>query len=65
MLSIFNLKLTQGEFLLCGPGGLGVFVSAQGFSEKPPIHFSNCIMALAYHHPYILAVDGQGVSFYR
>ena len=65
---IFNLNFgscLQGEFLLTGPGGLGVFVLSQGFSEKPPINFSGHVSALAFHHPYIIAVCKQGIFFYR
>lgn len=51
--------------MLNGPGGLGVFVLSQGFSEKPPINFSGPVTALAFHHPYIIAVCGQGICFYR
>jgi hypothetical protein len=50
---------------LSGPGGLGVFVLSQGFSDKPPINFSSQVSALAFHHPYIIAVCRQGICFYR
>ena len=55
----------QGEFLLSGPGGLGVFVSAKGFSERPPIHFTDYVSSLVFRHPYILALNKQGILVYR
>ena len=51
--------------MLSGPGGLGVFVLSQGFSDKPPINFSSPVSALTFHHPYIIAVSRQGIYFYR
>ncbi|XP_046645269.1 transforming growth factor-beta receptor-associated protein 1-like [Daphnia pulicaria] len=57
-------RVSKGEFLLSGPGGLGVFVLSQGFSDKPPINFSSQVSALAFHHPYIIAVCRQGICFY-
>ena len=62
---LIYLNNLQGEFLLSGPGGLGVFVLSQGFSDKPPINFSSQVSALAFHHPYIIAVCRQGICFYR
>ncbi|KAK4002769.1 hypothetical protein OUZ56_004571 [Daphnia magna] len=57
-------RVSKGEFLLNGPGGLGVFVLSQGFSDKPPINFSSPVSALAFHHPYVIAVCRQGIGFY-
>ena len=58
------LRVSCGEFLLTGPGSLGVFVSTEGISERPPIQFSHRVSSLAFHHPYILAVDAIGINIY-
>ena len=54
----------QGEFLLSGPGGLGVFASTEGISERPPIGFSGYISSLAFHHPYIMGLTTEGIQIY-
>ena len=53
------------EFLLSGPGGLGVFVSTQGFSEKPPIQFPDNVTDIIFQHPYIITSNFQGIYIYR
>jgi len=57
-------RTSRGEFLLSGPGGLGVFVSTQGFSEKPPIQFPVNVTDVAFHHPYIITSNFQGIYIY-
>ena len=62
---MFVYLIFKGEFLLRGPGGLGVFVSTQGFSEKPPILFPEGVMAIAFHHPYVITTNMLGIYIYR
>jgi hypothetical protein len=55
----------QEEFLLSAPGGLGMFVNAEGVSSRPPIQWSYPLRALAYSHPYILGLSDDVVIVYR
>ena len=56
-------RIAKEEFLLCAPGGLGMFVTAStGISERPPIQWmqgsSNFrqIQKCIYYDPYIIAL---------
>lgn len=42
-----------------------MFVSAQGFSEKPPIQFPDNVTDIVFQHPYIIASNYQGIHIYR
>lgn len=55
----------QEEFLLSAPEGLGMFVNAEGMSNRPPIQWSYPLRALAYSHPYILGLSDDVIMVYR
>ncbi|XP_063877866.1 transforming growth factor-beta receptor-associated protein 1-like isoform X2 [Scylla paramamosain] len=57
-------RIAKEEFLLAGPGNLGMFVTAAGISERPPIQWSEGITALSYYHPYIITVTSQFIRVY-
>jgi hypothetical protein len=57
--------LFQEEFLLSAPEGLGMFVNAEGMSNRPPIQWSYPLRALAYSHPYILGLSDDVIMVYR
>jgi hypothetical protein len=69
---ILNHKKTflsnfQEEFLLSAPGGLGMFVTSAGMSERPPIQWTKPVLKLIYCHPYIIALteSRDNVVVYR
>ncbi|KAG0723950.1 Transforming growth factor-beta receptor-associated protein 1 [Chionoecetes opilio] len=57
-------RIAKEEFLLAGPGNLGMFVTSAGTSERPPIQWSEGITALTYYHPYIITVTSQFIRVY-
>ena len=61
---MFNL---QEEFLLSAPGGLGMFVTSAGVSERPPIQWTKPVLKFVYCHPYIIALteSRDNVVVYR
>lgn len=57
-------RITKEEFLLSAPEGLGMFVNAEGMSNRPPIQWSYPLRALAYSHPYILGLSDDVIMVY-
>ncbi|XP_076056469.1 transforming growth factor-beta receptor-associated protein 1-like isoform X2 [Oratosquilla oratoria] len=57
-------RIAKEEFLLVGPGSLGMFVTAAGISERPPIQWTDDILAVTYYHPYILTVTSEFIRVY-
>ncbi len=60
--------LKQEEFLLSAPGGLGMFVTSAGVSERPPLQWgrgSESVSAFAYTAPYVVALADDGIAIYR
>ncbi|KAF2359638.1 Citron (CNH) domain [Trinorchestia longiramus] len=57
-------RIMKEEFLLSGPSCLGMFVSCDGVSIRPPISWSEDVLAVAYHHPYVLTVTPQFIRIY-
>ena len=58
-------RIAKEEFLLCAPGGLGMFVtSSTGISERPPIQWmqgsSFCsVQKCIYYDPYVIALTSS------
>lgn len=54
------------EFLLSGPGGLGMFVSAQTLvSLRPPINWAELkVTRMQYSSPYILVISQTDIWVY-
>ncbi|XP_066500356.1 transforming growth factor-beta receptor-associated protein 1 [Hoplias malabaricus] len=52
------------EFLLNGPGNLGMFVTKDGVSEHPPVQWPEGVLDAAVHFPYVLALQSQMVFIY-
>uniref|UniRef100_UPI00358FD26F transforming growth factor-beta receptor-associated protein 1 isoform X1 n=1 Tax=Myxine glutinosa TaxID=7769 RepID=UPI00358FD26F len=50
------------EFLLAGPGGLGMLVTAAGTSHRAPVPWSETVFAAAFLDPYVIALDRSGVN---
>ncbi|XP_045583732.2 transforming growth factor-beta receptor-associated protein 1 [Procambarus clarkii] len=57
-------RIAKEEFLLAGPGNLGMFVTAAGISERPPIQWMESISAVSYYHPYIITITNQFIRVY-
>ncbi|KAK3864441.1 hypothetical protein Pcinc_029874 [Petrolisthes cinctipes] len=57
-------RIAKEEFLLAGPGNLGMFVTAAGISERPPIQWTEEISAVSYYHPYIITITSQFIRIY-
>ncbi|MBN3281869.1 TGFA1 protein, partial [Polyodon spathula] len=50
-------RISREEFLLAGPGGLGMFATAEGISQRAPVHWSENVIGAAICFPYVLALD--------
>ncbi|KAK8726458.1 hypothetical protein OTU49_010260 [Cherax quadricarinatus] len=57
-------RIAKEEFLLAGPGNLGMFVTAAGISERPPIQWMEGISAVSYYYPYIITITNQFIRVY-
>jgi len=57
--------LFQGEFLLSAQGGLGMFVTAGGTSNRPPLRWSYPVEGLTYHDPYIIGMSSDVIMVHR
>uniref|UniRef100_A0A3B4AF46 CNH domain-containing protein n=1 Tax=Periophthalmus magnuspinnatus TaxID=409849 RepID=A0A3B4AF46_9GOBI len=53
-----------GEFLLNGPGGLGLFVLASGVCQRPPLHWSPEVLAACMCPPYALSLQACELVVY-
>ncbi|KAK7877110.1 hypothetical protein WMY93_032190 [Mugilogobius chulae] len=53
-----------GEFLLNGPGGLGLFVTASGVCQRPPLHWSSGVLAACACPPYALCLQVHELLVY-
>ncbi|XP_048830171.1 transforming growth factor-beta receptor-associated protein 1 [Brienomyrus brachyistius] len=54
----------KGEFLLNGPGSLGIFVNNHGISQRPPLQWSQGALAAVGYPPYVLALQSEGLFIY-
>ena len=54
----------QSEFLLSAPSALGMFALANGVSQRPPLQWSDNLLSIAYHHPYVLALNDEFVTIH-
>ncbi|VDK77485.1 unnamed protein product [Dibothriocephalus latus] len=52
------------EFLLSGPGALGIFVDSTGASQRPPISLSSNLSSLFCQDSLIFAVDDEFVTIH-
>ncbi|KAI1895808.1 hypothetical protein AGOR_G00110580 [Albula goreensis] len=54
----------KGEFLLQGPGSLGMFVTRSGVSGRPPVQWLDGILAARVHFPYVLTLSSEALCIY-
>ncbi|XP_066433944.1 transforming growth factor-beta receptor-associated protein 1 [Eleutherodactylus coqui] len=55
-------RISRQEFLLAGPGGLGMFATVAGISQRAPVHWSENVIGAAVSFPYVLALDEEFVT---
>ncbi|XP_067842301.1 transforming growth factor-beta receptor-associated protein 1 homolog isoform X2 [Heptranchias perlo] len=55
-------RIGREEFLLAGPGALGMFVTAAGISQRAPVHWSESVTGAAVCFPYVVALDEEFVT---
>ncbi|XP_070566294.1 transforming growth factor-beta receptor-associated protein 1-like isoform X2 [Ptychodera flava] len=55
-------RISQGEFLLSGPSALGMFVTSEGVSQRPPLQWSSNVMATGFTFPYVCALDDEFIT---
>ncbi len=60
-----HLLNVQDEFMISGPGSLGVFVKALGVSDRPPIMWLDSVVGAAYVKPYVVAADSKSLAVFR
>ncbi|CAH1787440.1 unnamed protein product [Owenia fusiformis] len=58
----FVQRISKEEFLLSGPSGLGMFVTTEGVSQRPPLQWSESVSSYCYVHPYIVALDSEFIT---
>jgi len=50
---------------LTGPSALGMFVTSEGISQRPPLQWSENLTSVGYVHPYILAMNDEFITVHR
>lgn len=50
------------EFLISAAGGLGVFVCADGTSNRPPMQWTEGVFAAVLVHPYVIALNSDSLT---
>ncbi|XP_053311093.1 transforming growth factor-beta receptor-associated protein 1 [Spea bombifrons] len=55
-------RICREEFLLAGPGGLGMFATVAGISQRAPVRWSENVIGAAVSFPYVLALDEEFIT---
>jgi len=55
-------RVAKEEFLIAGPAALGIFVTSEGISQRPPLPWSKQLYSVAFSHPYVLALSKDLVT---
>uniref|UniRef100_F7B9S5 Transforming growth factor beta receptor associated protein 1 n=1 Tax=Monodelphis domestica TaxID=13616 RepID=F7B9S5_MONDO len=55
-------RIGRKEFLLAGPGGLGMFATVDGISQRAPVHWSENVIGAAICFPYVIALDDEFIT---
>ncbi|KAM3180609.1 hypothetical protein ACTXT7_015945, partial [Hymenolepis weldensis] len=55
---------SEDEFLLSGPGSLGIFVNSVGQSNRPPLTLSTNLLALFSRKQLVFAVDDEFLTIH-
>ncbi|KAF4083665.1 hypothetical protein AMELA_G00119340 [Ameiurus melas] len=62
--NVLAKESVKGEFLLNGPGNLGMFVTNSGISQRPPVPWPEGVLDAVVHFPYVLALQSKAVHVY-
>ncbi|KAL4225569.1 transforming growth factor [Mactra antiquata] len=57
-------RISKEEFLLSGPSALGMFVTSEGISQRPPLQWSERLLSVGYVKPYILAMNDEFITIH-
>ncbi|XP_054977969.1 transforming growth factor-beta receptor-associated protein 1 [Sorex araneus] len=55
-------RIGRQEFLLAGPGGLGMFATVAGISQRAPVRWSENVIGAAICFPYVIALDDEFIT---
>ncbi|XP_029460709.1 transforming growth factor-beta receptor-associated protein 1 [Rhinatrema bivittatum] len=55
-------RIGRQEFLLAGPGGLGMFATVAGISQRAPVRWSENVIGAAVCFPYVVALDAEFIT---
>ncbi|XP_053163354.1 transforming growth factor-beta receptor-associated protein 1 isoform X2 [Hemicordylus capensis] len=55
-------RIGREEFLLAAPGGLGMFATVDGISQRAPVHWSENVIGAALCFPYVVALDEEFIT---
>uniref|UniRef100_A0A8D2D1X8 Transforming growth factor beta receptor associated protein 1 n=1 Tax=Sciurus vulgaris TaxID=55149 RepID=A0A8D2D1X8_SCIVU len=55
-------RIGRQEFLLAGPGGLGMFATVAGISQRAPVHWAENVIGAAVCFPYVIALDDEFIT---
>ena len=58
-------SIENSEFLITAPGSLGMFVSADGTSNRPPMQWSEGIFMTTLVYPYIVAISSRMITIHN
>ena len=63
-LSLTITRVQDQEFLLAGPGNLGMFVTSEGMSVRPPVQWTANLYRIIYTYPYIIGLSPESIMIY-
>nr|XP_033803744.1 transforming growth factor-beta receptor-associated protein 1 isoform X2 [Geotrypetes seraphini] len=55
-------RIGRQEFLLAGPGGLGMFATVAGISQRAPVRWSENVIGATVCFPYVVALDAEFIT---
>ncbi|XP_060736444.1 transforming growth factor-beta receptor-associated protein 1 [Tachysurus vachellii] len=62
--NVLAKQSVKGEFLLNGPGNLGMFVLKSGISQRPPVPWPDEVLDAVVHFPYVLVLQRKSLHVY-
>ncbi|TSV68157.1 Transforming growth factor-beta receptor-associated protein 1 [Bagarius yarrelli] len=62
--NVLAKESVKGEFLLHGPGNLGMFVLKTGISQRPPVPWLDGVCDAVVHFPYVLVLRSKSLQIY-
>ncbi|KAG7327970.1 hypothetical protein KOW79_007914 [Hemibagrus wyckioides] len=62
--NVLAKQSVKGEFLLNGPGNLGMFVLKSGISQRPPVPWPDGVLDAVVNFPYVLVLQSKSLHVY-